>query len=242
MMLRLVAISAGTLSLAGAAKTCLQPTESLDLGPDCTVNGKDPDSGDVLPLAEVCFATYKEVDGAKTAVDMTGCVPAKYTAALNMDVDGCNANVCWCTEDDCNTDAWAAEARASFFETYVPPIKCYEGIAGANPGPRCVENEIFKTNEYKLDPSNSCHGRALHTQCVENNMHMGMGDGCNAEERANKASCEAYAPREPRNADESYDKTTNHCRMPTSSPHRPRTPLVLSNQKASTTRLHAREV
>ena len=97
---------------------------------------------------------------------------------------------------------------------YVPPKMCWGGVAGSNSGPSCEETALYKASRH-TDPN--CHGATISDTCMENNEN-GMGDGCPQADGADpgdmrdEASCKSYKSPGKRDASESFDGTTGHCR------------------------------
>jgi len=84
-------------------------------------------------------------------------------------------------------------------------------------GPFCEMNDVYREHEFQHA---GCSGRTLSNMCVENNMHVGQGDGCGDMEEVDgtwvkkftdENSCTSYRAGD-RNADDSFDGTNNHCR------------------------------
>jgi len=84
-------------------------------------------------------------------------------------------------------------------------------------GPFCEMNDVYREHEFQHA---DCSGRTLSNMCVENNMHVGQGDGCGDMEKVDgtwvkkftdENSCTSYRAGD-RNADDSFDGTDNHCR------------------------------
>lgn len=77
-------------------------------------------------------------------------------------------------------------------------------------GPFCEMNDVYREHEFQhVD----CSGRTLSNMCVENNMHVGQGDGCGdgevvdgtwVKKFTDENSCTSYRAGD-RNADDSFD-------------------------------------
>jgi hypothetical protein len=203
-MFKLLALSA-VVAGSHAATVCF--TQGDENKGDCTVAG----------FAPYCYATFNPVVGSGAlTVREAGCVPEEFVDELLMNKPDCNNDACWCPTDNCNTEDNAITQR----EAWVPPPMCYYGIGGANEGPRCGETQLYDENRYE---SPDCSARGLQNVCVENNMHVGQGDGCGEhvetppgsgnwiKQFADESSCTSYRAGE-RDVDDSFDGTTNHCR------------------------------
>jgi len=176
---------------------------------NCFTNGGNEDwtpSSDCSDedVAEFCFAEVTDDSG----LEIAGCIPTTYEAALiakgiDLTQSGCDGDICWCATDNCNTESLAI-AR---LDNWVPPPLCYGGVGGANVGPSCTATSLYNEQSYEMA---SCSGRGLSARCVENNEHVGMGDGCDTWD--DEDACTGYDGDEEREEDDSFDGTSNHCR------------------------------
>ena len=206
-MLRLVIFAAFLAIVDGL--TCVTGGSSSTFGPSCsiTIQGEDGE----MKFIDRCF---RSGDGS------AGCTPESYagaTGGTGTSEPGCVNDACWCSTDDCNTVAWYTNFKA----TYKPPPVCYSGIGGADVGPTCQRTQLYM--DRVVVPPN-CYGRLLSATCVENNIHIGMGDGCGG--HTDSTSCESYQPegRDKQDPKDSFDGSDRHCRW---------IPAMISNEKKS---------
>jgi len=211
-MLRLVALLA-TAAHVQALK-CVTIGDDQQAWGDCSkqVPGED---GTTVSFASACYYNFGKEDGPDPEAPDAGCVPVVYVDAVDLAKPGCNGDksVCWCLGDNCN----AADKMEAYKKSYTPPPMCWVGTAGDNSGAyeKCEGTDLREEKEYH---SPNCYSAMASDTCMENN-DSGMGDGCPDDghgegKKRDQASCEAYQPegRDPREADESFDGTTRHCR------------------------------
>lgn len=203
-MLRLFALAA-LVTAAHAGISCVLITHDDAGNPkagtqDCS-KVVEEDDGDTIEFIEACYIATDEGSG--------GCLPVAYAGVLGG-VDAspttapeCTSSICWCFSNKCNTAEWGKAFAAS----YVPPDRCYGGIAGANTGAKCHETATYESTQYENPPQ--CSSRIMYEdECRENNEHIGGGDGCG--DNANEGDCVADRPNGQKAA-ESFDGSTRNC-------------------------------
>ena len=185
-----------SLATTTRALTCVK---SSGEDQDCSMDGKDGD-GQVESYVNFCYVTP----------DSAGCLPAQYKTSVVYDASKADCwgkpDGCYCLTDKCNTAEWFTSFKAS----WTPPPMCWTGLAGSNEGPTCSSTSVFTDNKYEKA---NCYARSLSKKCVENNKHIGMGDGCS--DYSEQAACEAHEKDdgdEKRKTEESFDGSDRWCR------------------------------